>query len=87
MKMKPHKIYCTEIDVAGKGDFPIDMLRYDACCPKTENDSHEIERQDYTTTRVITLRRFAKNTMCATHARWQSFGWRVVAERVIGIGE
>lgn len=68
----------------------IDMLRYDRCCPATEDESRKIWRllgedrgggdakpEDH----VIRLHRFAANDTPATEGRWHSFGCRVVDER------
>lgn len=65
--------------VRGRDLFPIDMLRYDSCWPKSESqDSVSImvthgpraSREERTVT-LIGLRE-------PTEARWKSFGWTVV---------
>lgn len=58
--------------VRGSGDFPVDMLRYDACCPATEADSYMLERRDL---RAILMRRFSPDGRPGNEARWKSFGW------------
>lgn len=61
--------------VIGDDLFPFDMLRYDCCTPKTENDSNEIERTtrrgagSYSVTLV--------GPKAPTEGRWASFGWHV----------
>lgn len=77
---KPSKVYRTILVVEGTGEFPIDMLRYDACCPDTEEDSFELVRREYKGTRTVSLRRFSLNGSPANEARWRSRGWRVVSE-------
>lgn len=58
--------------VEGAGQFPIDMLRYDACWPSTQQDVAAIER-------IGTRRRIQLRGITApTAARWKSFGWAVL---------
>jgi len=69
-------LYATEFTVRGKGHFPIDMLRYDACHPATQEDvawmaSEHEERE-------LMLRRIGTNKQWKpTAERWSSFGWVV----------
>lgn len=66
--------------VAGRGAFPVDMLRYDRCTPRTQDDSNEItrsfQRSNYRESLVL-------NTVALTGPkeptgeRWASFGWSV----------
>lgn len=72
--------------VRGRGEFPVDMLRYDRCSPFRESDSanvqcgHGPERE----VEVIAIREGGnriKNYMPFTHARWESFGWKIVDVR------
>jgi len=74
--------------VRGTGEFPQDMLRYDACTPLTDDDKrivyaeysddilwdNETQRLRLNTVRLVTERRFI------TNARWRSFLWSVVEE-------
>lgn len=67
---------CKDFQVRGSGEFPLDMLRYDACWPATEMDSatasdHERDR------RRVNLRTASPNS--PTPERWESFGWKVSA--------
>lgn len=64
-------------EVEGHGSFPVDMLRYDCCWPKTETDSAIMDRSHrdrggnhHYAIRVMGLKH-------PTEARWQSFGWKV----------
>lgn len=65
--------------------FPIDMLRYDACYPHTQSDVAEIENASSLTSRTAaraTGKQF-KVTLASqlihnlTKERWSSFGWTV----------
>ena len=88
MTRKTHTI--VTIEVAGKGEFPIDMLRYDMACPVRGEDIERIAvlcwqsategwADGATWEKPIRLHVFASGG--PTIARWLSFGWgvRVVA--------
>lgn len=61
--------------VAGKGYFPVDMLRYDCCWPASQEDVPELrDFTDRTATRRITLCGLGTPTT----GRWNSFGWMVL---------
>ncbi len=77
MKLTTKKIYESFLVVEGAGDFPLDMLRYDSACPYREVDSHAMAREGR---RRLALVRRAVNSLPATHARWLSFGWTVIAD-------
>jgi hypothetical protein len=60
--------------VLGEGPFPVDMLRYDLCYPKSQSDSGEIERSYKRSLRDehrVTL----VSSKHPTEERWGSFGW------------
>lgn len=68
----------------------IDMLRYDRCCPATEDESRKIWRllgsyrggdEPTSADHVIRLHRFSASVLPATQGRWESFGCRVIDER------
>lgn len=80
---KPSKVYRTILVVEGSGSFPIDMLRYDACCPDKEEDSDALEKDDPRCRRQVKLRRFSINGLPATVPRWRSYGWDVVSEEPV----
>lgn len=66
--------------VEGRGPFPLDMLRYDACHPTRET---ELPTRGFGETEVgprrIHLERFAESASWRpTIGRWNSFGWGVV---------
>jgi hypothetical protein len=76
--------------VEGKGDFPFDMLRYDACYPAATEDTFkfckerffsDLERHEWRiANRKVNLRSTVGEP---TPARWASFGWKVVESRRI----
>lgn len=81
MKPKAQKVYVTYVIVQGRGEFPYDMLRYDACCPDKESDTSRMGRPDEVESfRHVTLRRYSVSGMPVTERRWRSFGWDVVLE-------
>lgn len=69
----------THFTVEGKGRFPLDMLRYDCCWPKTPNDAtvmteHFVEfRSD-----LCRVSLSAASVNAPTLGRWKSYGWPVV---------
>lgn len=74
------KLYVHTVTVVGSVPFPIDMLRYDRCTPKTESDSNRI-RQSMDDPMVGMLSVDVVRTDTAnwhpTEARWESQGWKV----------
>lgn len=64
--------------VEGDGRFPIDMLRYDACWPCEERDSHAIhasvDDHDHPRRAILLKTRWPS---APTVGRWQSHGWIV----------
>lgn len=71
------KNWC-KFTVEGRGYFPLDMLRYDACYPATSEDATNLAAKDF---RKVTL----ISTIIAepTAGRWQSFGWQVTDKATI----
>lgn len=68
----------------------IDMLRYDRCCPATEDESRKLWRMLSITRggepatpadHIIRLHRFAPSNTPATAERWRSFECTVLDER------
>ncbi len=68
------KVKTRRFTVRGRGQFPIDMLRYDSCWPYTSMDSSYIS--DESGGREVTLLTNSPNA--PTHGRWKSFTWAVV---------
>jgi len=74
--------------VIGRGDFPVDMLRYDMAYPADSESASalifdhlkgEAAYHDFRQTmRIVTL----KSLRAPTEARWRSFRWAVVSERM-----
>ena len=67
--------------VSGTGRFPVDMLRFDACYPRTGTDALIIERsferpRPLEAEKVVVLAKPSGEAPNA--ARWKSFGWEVV---------
>ncbi len=84
MARKTHTI--VTIEVAGRGEFPMDMLRYDMACPVRGEDATRIEAlvgeasvSGFTNgvgwDDPIRLHVFMPGG--PTNARWLSFGWGV----------
>lgn len=62
--------------VRGRGEFPIDMLRYDDCQPRDHADISAINGGEYNhERRTVTL---TTSERYVHAARWASFGWTVV---------
>jgi hypothetical protein len=77
-------------DVQGRGEFPFDMLRYDACFPASSTDAAlmavpERSRIDgFPRTITIKLKRWVPPgyPFKPTAERWASFGWSVVPDSI-----
>jgi len=69
------KYFSVRFTVEGSGRFPLDMLRYDRCCPEDQSDSGRMEARGL---RKINLIRFTPEKGRPPQAmRWASFGWYV----------
>ena len=69
--------------VEGGGNFPVDMLRYDACYPATEKDSYlmYVDGFDLGIRKVTLKHRVLKEENLdgyPTLMRWNSFTWSVI---------
>jgi hypothetical protein len=66
----------------------VDMMRYDSCCPATEEDAAKLIRLTGQTAtqadHIIKFKRFARNSQPATFTRWRSFNCFVLDERAPG---
>lgn len=69
--------------VKGRGEFPIDMLRYDRSSPFSEVDSYAIsDPVNRTEEREVTLIRLnAHRGWNPGGPRWASFCWTVITQR------
>lgn len=67
----------TRFIVAGAGEFPFDMLRYDSCFPHDQTDAWQIRHEEQ---REVTLihRHIDSRKWRPTIERWRSFGWVVI---------
>jgi hypothetical protein len=74
-------MYITEIRVKGQGMFPMDMLRYDHCHPRTTDDAISLV-EDYPREIELIKRTHGKTGAKASIDRWRSFGWEVMTQRV-----
>jgi len=68
--------------VTGRGGFPLDMLRHDACFPCNSDDVANIqvmpEDKAFFATRSVVLEHRARlRGWEPTEGRWSSFGWDV----------
>ncbi len=77
MARKQLKIYKSYLVVSGNGDFPLDMLRYDQCCPNNWTDMSALKGEEF---RESMLSRYSMSGKPADKDRWRSFGWIVVSE-------
>lgn len=68
----------TDVTVEGRGEFPLDMLRYDSCVPQSQTDAFTMTQEG--DLRRVKLHRFSIEGRRATAARWESFRWRVVQD-------
>jgi hypothetical protein len=68
--MANYKKYWT-FTVEGRGEFPLDMLRYDRCCPDCQEDVHWMMGTNQRSAQMIS------HVGPPTAARWVSFGWTV----------
>lgn len=62
--------------------FPLDMLRYDQCCPATGDAinaiSNSLPRPALVGVEVELIAYHSGKVANLTNARWQSFGWTIV---------
>lgn len=80
------KRYLYEITLGGVNTFPTDMLRYDACWPATEEDSHKIHQTPYSEPKgaqSVKVRTRQLKGWQPTFGRWRSFGWSVVSYEIV----
>jgi hypothetical protein len=69
----------VEFTVAGTGTFPLDMLRYDRCWAKTQEDTTILRSTAYKPSKhELTVTLQSIGTAAPTIDRWESYGWSVV---------
>lgn len=68
--------------VEGRGEFPLDMLRYDRCFPRTGDDAEMLRTpaEHLSSPRCVTLIALARDMRYwePSRGRWASFGWYVL---------
>ncbi len=75
------KVYQIKFIVEGRGTFPFDMLRYDACYPQTPESAAFLHSQYDRTRRRIELVHLSDNRFwLPTEGRWKSFLWSIDPE-------
>lgn len=65
----------------GRGEFPLDMLRYDSCWPRYEVGTCHMNVEGYREIQVTTYVKDGRRNPSIqdfTPARWKSFGWNLV---------
>lgn len=70
------KVTLYTFKATGKGDFPVDMLRYDRCTPKGQEDAFQLTRAMHGgpwAEQTVTLMGYHEPTA----DRWASFGWTI----------
>ena len=72
-KEKMSKLYYHEFKVKGSYYFPMDMLRYDCCWPKSSGDVDGLV--NVKEERVIYLAAIGHKDWRPTIKRWESFNW------------
>lgn len=65
-----------DFTVSGFGDFPFDMLRYDACWPADGESAAKMHHSYNRERREVKLRTTDLGRI--TRARWSSFLWTVI---------
>ena len=81
MKIAGQKL--TVFTVTGSGDFPFDMLRYDACWPVDTESAQGLtygpSLEDLQRHRTVTLCSYGPGV--PTVRRWASYDWRAEVRR------
>ena len=72
-KMSNNKVVYAK--VMGSGEFPLDMLRYDSCCPATEKDSGVI--------RSTFKKVFRDNSLIFSYENSNEVNWAVFVKKVL----
>lgn len=80
-------MYLKTFTVRGRGEFPLDMLRYDSCWPATGEDVAKIaptyelaKTREEMAVREVTLKKYVerKTSIVTSDRRWDSFHWQVI---------
>jgi hypothetical protein len=82
-------LHLRHFTVRGRGEFPLDMLRYESCWPYSGEDVAHIEpsyataqNREELAMREVRLCKYAssKRGPFVTIGRWDSFNWQVIKE-------
>jgi hypothetical protein len=85
--------YTFRFKVSGSFTFPLDMLRYDACFPGTQQDVADLDEAIRTRPRhggpaapfAVELTHYSEKAQWEPErGRWASFGWQVTECRRMG---
>lgn len=79
-------MYYIKFKVSGRGSFPFDMLRYDACHPRTSGDASQlsVDEDRRRETRTVELAKISRSSYALpTSGRWSSFGWSVDPDSIV----
>lgn len=76
--MATAKKYFHRFKVRGTGEFPIDMMRYDRCYPRTETDAITAQTRASHSREVEMIAPVRERYWTPTKGRWESFGWAVI---------
>jgi hypothetical protein len=75
-------MYRQAATIKGRGEFPVDMLRYDRACPYSETDSYTIRNAiaqgDGHEWTISVVRYVSTKDQKWTIASWQSFGVSII---------
>jgi hypothetical protein len=80
-------------EVSGRGQFPVDMLRYDACQPvnfdlvRDDGLLRTKMREGHEGEALIVAKACRGGYAGWTHARWESFMWRLQETTILPLGE
>jgi len=77
----PTRNHFVNFTVEGAGEFPLDMLRYDGCYPRTEEDANRAQDRERGRRQVECTKPMCPSYWRPKAARWESFGWKVIAEK------
>lgn len=70
--------FYLRVTVAGSGEFPVDMLRYDSCWPSDQEAVSNAFCSDLEY-RTVEVSKYAMTKETDfTAGRWASFGWKVL---------
>lgn len=78
---KSNAVYSFKFVVEGRNNFPLDMLRYDACWPASASDVNRLARSLEFNTELKRIELYhvhPARMWDPSTKRWASFDWRVL---------